>query len=244
MAQQAYLQQFGFPKSIIRLISRYILDFNSDGIIAELLKYCENGEITPNVVFYKLFESVHQTIGSEIRQYINSMPLTLFVELISQYDTLSHTTNHAKFHILRKLTLLLTSSTINKLHKYLYMELNLLDSITIQACVTKNKSFLNDFIEVTESQKSFPFRCNDNGSRRYTSGTSGGSNIAMRDIVEYFVAVDDPDSLDLIITYYNKQPEVVDFMRVCRMYMTNKTSEKMMRYRDNWMGKYNLSPLV
>ena len=237
------MEQFGLPKPIIRLISRYVFDFASDDIVAELLNYHEAllsntsfsehvKSITPNIVFYTLSE-FSVTPNMDVIWHINRNAHELFMQLIPHYDS-------TKIQILRGLIRSLYRNTICVTYRYKYLCLNLLDSITIQACKKrKNVLFLSDLLTITNSQNSFKFRCNANGTKILDANTCPDTCIAMRDIAEYFARIDDTDSLNLVCTLSGTVNSIDTFVLwVCENYIRGGNLPKLAEYRKTWLEEY------
>lgn len=231
------MEQFGIPRPLARLISGYLFGFKSDDIIRELLNFIENLQITPNIIFYDLSSSPILP-DTESREYINKHSYKLFIELMNQYDS-------EKYSIIEKLISMMHSDVINLSYKHLYMDLNLLDAVAIQACITKNKLFLDHFMcrVINKSGHQMHFRCQESGDRKsYLSPDV--LFIAGRDIMEYFAQIDDIDSLDFIITKissiedYANGNGTYEFMDYCEYYIKLGNLPKLAQYRKKYLADH------
>lgn len=250
------MEQFGLPKPIIRLISRYILDFNSDDIVAELLKYHDHKLVdqhaeytTPNIIYYEL-SGEFMMMNFDIIDCANARAYELFIELISQYDS-------TKYNILRNLVYCLNQETVHASYKHLYMDLNLFDAIAIQACVIaagvagerrvccargnatqQNSPFLDDFVNITNSRNSFSFRCYIDGVRHNPESVCPAIKIATRDVAEYFAMMDDVDSMNLICGLYDAD-KLGGFIHItCMDFVKRNHLPKLAKYIDDWLENH------
>lgn len=230
MDRQPFLQHFGIPNPLIRLISGYLFYFKSDNAIEELLEFNKTKVMTSNIVFYCLPNNL---VPSGIGLYIHLYSESLLFQLINFYEPYMK-------QLLTKLYPYVHKGTWDESHKLSHIDFNLLDFIAITACIRKNAAFIKDFIIQVNYAYKFQFRTNVYGNRIHLDIMY----IAEREIIEYFAKMDDVDSMDFAFRAFGVDTKemdaffIYDYSSWLSMYKMLELP-KLSKYREEYIKNFS-----
>lgn len=218
----------------IRLVSQYLCPFTSNNLISELIKY-KDSQITLNVNIAMYFiDNINDlNFDKRMNRFIKKNVKTMLEMILDSYDknrferSLKGLSNMLIY--LTNKFCIMTPSVIDQ-HCWTYgvmdysgiqnrvnkIDLNLIDYIALQACIKRNKQFLDDFVFCMRLPKvaSFYYKYEFNGHKipyRYKLYC-----IATRDLVDILLCREDLESLDFLLSYFGLKDDhdCYDFFKI------------------------------
>ena len=239
-----YLQRFGLPNPLIKLISAYLFYPKSDDAIGELLNYNETKIVTQNIAFYYVIDIANNVTYVNISDYVEQ-------HLFDMLQTLLNVYHSGLKYVLGYLMGSISPEIIKQSYMHRFMDLNMLDAIVVQACTItasgiaadstqKNKSFLADMLDIGKIWNTDDCRCNPNGDRKkLPNGDDSVSQkaISVRDIIEFFALEDNVESLDFTLKYFTRvgTNKIHFILSTCKVYIINNELPKLSKYREEYL---------